>query len=148
MDYKLIISLYAAGISTFVFFWRVYEFYIDKRGRFNITIQDIFKVPLKNFEMGEGKNFLVIKITNTSNKQRYIKEPTFISNVRNKRNFNILKFDKTISYPLPLSSGETHEYLIEKEDLIEQLKEHKISKIRVLLQDSFNKKYFSKWFKI
>ena len=148
LDFTYFLSIYAALLSTLAIGWRLYEFYYENRGRFDIKIQDIHKTPLTNFKMGDGKNFLVIKITNTSNKQRYIKEPSFISNMINKKYFNVLKFDKTISYPLPLSPGETHEYPIEKEELKEQLKQHNISKIRVLLQDSFNKKYFSKWFKI
>ncbi|RAR72929.1 hypothetical protein [Flavobacterium aciduliphilum] len=146
MDYKVIISIYAALISTIVFIWRIYEFYHDRRGKFNIEINKIYKVPMSNSIMSKGVDFLVIKITNVSKNKRYIDEPSFVSNSKNKKFFNLLLFDKKVKYPLPLESGETHEYSVEFNQIIDELKQHNISKIKTILRDTHNKKYYSDWF--
>lgn len=36
----LFISLYAALISTMVFLWRIYEFYIERRGNLIISLKE------------------------------------------------------------------------------------------------------------
>ena len=38
MDIKFWVSVYAATISTIVFVWRLYEFYYDRIGKLNVTI--------------------------------------------------------------------------------------------------------------
>jgi hypothetical protein len=148
MDYKIIISVYAALISTIVFIWRIYEFYHDRKGKFIIRMNNIYRAPILNGGMTKGTSFLVIKITNISNNKRYIEEPNFMSDSKNHKYFNLLKFDKTENYPIVLESGQIHEYSINLKDLIEELKPHNISKIKTMLTDTHNKRYYSNWFEL
>ena len=148
MDYKIIISVYAALISTIVFIWRIFEFYYDRKGKFTIRMNNVYKVPLLIGDMTQGTSFLIIKITNISNNKRYIEEPTFISDSKDYKNFNLLKLDKTVNYPLVLEPGQTHEYSVNLNDLIIELKIHQITKIKTILRDTHNKKYYSDWFEL
>ena len=148
MDYKIIISVYAALISTIVFIWRIFEFYYDRKGKFTIRMNNVYKVPLLIGDMTQGTSFLIIKITNISNNKRFIEEPTFISDSKDYKNFNLLKLDKTVNYPLVLEPGQTHEYSVNLNDLIIELKIHQITKIKTILRDTHNKKYYSDWFEL
>lgn len=148
MDYKVIISIYAALISTIVFIWRIYEFYHDKKGKFIIRMNNIYRAPLLIGNMAQGASFLVIKITNISKNKRYIEEPTFISDSKDYKNFNLLKLDKTENYPFVLEPGQTHEYSVNLNDLIIELKIHQITKIKTILRDTHNKRYYSDWFEL
>ena len=111
-------------------------------------MNNIYRAPLLLGGMAQGTSFLVIKITNISNNKRYIEEPTFISDSKDYKNFNLLKLDKTENYPLVLEPGQTHEYSVNLNDLIIELKIHQITKIKTILRDTHNKRYYSDWFEL
>lgn len=150
MDYKLLVSIYAATISTFVLGWRLYEFYYDRRGKLSVKLKRNTKIPISsNLKFGESQMFLTTTIINTGKTKRFIEQPSFISNVKveNKKHFNFLSIEKVIKYPVALDSGEKFEYEITV-DVIEDLKVKEISKIKAIIRDTHGKSYYSKWFEI
>ena len=146
MDIKFWTAIYAAIISTIVFIWRLYEFYYDRRGKFTVEIKNINRTPVINFKVGESVNYLVIKITNVGKNKRFIEEPRFESNSKQKKHFNLLKLDKKENYPIALEPGEIHEYSVEFEYLKNELSEFDITKIKALIQDTQKNTYKSNWF--
>lgn len=149
MDYKLWISIYAAIISTFVFLWRLYEFYYDRRGKFTVNIKCNTKYEVANFKMGDSQMYLTTTIINIGKTKRLIEQPTFIgySKINNVEHFNFLDFKNIIKYPITLDSGEKFEHEVPY-DVLENLKEKGVSKIKAIIRDTHGKKHYSQWFEI
>ena len=150
MDYKLLVSLYAAAISTIVLVWRLYEFYYDRRGKLSVKIKRNTKIPVStNLKFGESQMFLTTTIINVGTTKRFIESPSFISNVKvnNQKHFNFLSFTNVVKYPFSLDSGEKFEYEVTI-DVIEDLKEKGVTKIKAIIRDTQGKCHYSKWFKI
>ncbi len=150
MDYKLIVSIYAAVISTVVFFWRLYEFYSDRKSKLNIKIRQNTKIPVSNnLKFGESQMYLTTTIINIGKPKRMIEQPIFMSNkkVDNQKYFNFLSFDNVIKYPIALDSGEKFEYEVTN-DVIEDLKVKGITKIKAVVRDTHGKSHYSKWYEI
>ena len=145
MDFKFWTSVYAAIISTIVFIWRLYEFYYDRRGKFTVELKKIHRTPVINYKVGDSVAFLVIKITNVGKNKRFIDEPTFESDSKLKKHFNLLNFNKKENYPIALEPGEIHEYSVEFEDLKNDLSKSNIKKIKALIFDTQKNKYKSNW---
>ncbi len=150
MDYKLIVSIYAAVISTIVFIWRLYEFYYDRRGKLDVKIKRNTKIPVSaNLKFGESQMYLTTTIINVGKTKRLIEQPSFISNIKvnDQKHFNFISFTNVTKYPVALDSGEKFEYE-ETIDVIENLKEKGVSKIKAVIRDTHGKNHYSKWFKI
>jgi hypothetical protein len=148
MDYKFLISIYAATISTLVFIWRIYEFYHDRRGKLNIKIKKNTKIPVSaNLKFGESQMYLTTTIINIGKTKRLIEQPSFVSNikVKNQEHFNFISFTNVVKYPISLESGEKYEYEVTN-DVIEELKAKGISKIKAVVRDTHGKSHYSKWF--
>ena len=150
MEYKLIVSIYAAVVSTIVFIWRLYEFYVDRRTKFNITLKRNTQIPVcANYKFGESQTFLTTTIINIGKPKRHIEQPIFKANkkVDGQEFFNFLSFENVIKYPVTLDSGEKFEYEVTN-DVIEELKTKGITKIKAIVRDTHGKSYESKWFEI
>jgi hypothetical protein len=150
MDYKLIVSIYAAIISTIVLIWRLYEFYYDRRGKFTVKMKRNTKFTyIGNSLSGDGQNYLTTVIINVGKTKRLIEQPSFIGNVKveNKKYFNFLSITNIIKYPLTLDSGEKFEYEVPYET-IEELKEKGITKVKAIIRDTHGKSHYSSWYKI
>ena len=150
MDFKLIVSIYAAVISTVVFVWRLYEFYSDRKSRLNVRIKQNTKIPVSNnLKLGESQMYLTTTIINIGKPKRMIEQPTFISNkkVDNQKHFNFLSFSNVEKYPIALDSGEKYEYEVIN-NVIEDLKAEGITKIKAVVRDTHGKSHYSKWYEI
>lgn len=150
MDYKLIVSLYAATISTIVLIWRLYEFYYDRRGKLNVKIKRNTKIPVSaGLHFGDSQMYLTTTIINVGKTKRLIEQPGFMADkkVDNQKYFNFLSFTNVIKYPISLDSGEKFEYEVTI-DVIEDLKKKGITKIKAFIRDTHGKSYYSKWFEI
>ncbi len=150
MDYKLIVSIYAAIISTVVLIWRLYEFYYDRKSRLEVKIRRNTKIPVSaNLNFGESKMYLTTTIVNVGKPKRLIEQPIFMGNkkVDNQKYFNYLSFTNVAKYPIALDSGEKYEYEVAN-DVIEDLKAKGISKIRAVIRDTHGKSHYSKWFEL
>ena len=150
MDFKLLVSIYAAIISTIVFIWRLYEFYYDRRGKFAINIKCNTKYEINaNYKFGDSQMYLTTTIINIGKTKRLIEQPTFIGNtkINNKEHFNFLDFKNIIKYPITLDSGEKFEHEVPY-NALEDLKEKGVSKIKAIIRDTHGKKHYSKWFEI
>lgn len=151
MDYKFWISIYAAVISTIVFFWRLYEFYIDRRGKLKIIISCVSQLPIyANKNVGEFEDFLVVTITNFSKNKRQIEIPRFKGDkkVNEKQHFNFIDFNAKEQYPIALDPGDKHLYKVNYNVIKTDLKNSGIIKIKAIVIDTYGKTYYSKWFKI
>lgn len=144
-DYNFWTAIYAAILSTIVFLWKLYEFYDDRRGKLLVEVKRVDKILYLNTKCGDIAPFIVVKITNQGKSKRYIEEPTFITNLPDKKYFNILNFDKKIKYPIPLESGEMHEYSIPFTTIKDELGTYKINKIKSTITDTHKKRYNSNW---
>ncbi|WP_343486035.1 hypothetical protein [Allomuricauda sp. d1] len=150
MDYKLIVAIYAAIVSTIVFIWRLYEFYADRKSKFNIKINRVTKIPVSaNYKLAESQTFLTTTIVNVGTPKRHIEQPIFKANkkVDGQKYFNFLSFDNVIKYPITLDSGEKFVYDV-SDDVSVDLKTKGILKIKAIIKDTHGKNYESKWFKI
>ena len=144
----MIISVYAAIISTTVFIWRLYEFYYDRRGKLNVKSNT--KIPVSaNHKFGESQMYLTTTIINRGKNKRLIEQPGFMSNkkLENQKHFNFLSFTNAVKYPIVLDSGEKYEYEVTY-DVIEELKEKGVLKIKAVIRDTHGKSHYSKWFGI
>lgn len=151
MDYKFWVSIYAAVISTIVFFWRLYEFYLDRRGKLKIVTSYVSQLPVyANKNVGEFEDFLVVTITNFSKSKRQIEIPRFKGNkkVNGKQHFNFLDFNTKVNYPIALDPGDKHLYKVNYNDIKNDLKNSGITKIKTIVIDTYGKVYYSKWFEI
>ncbi len=150
MDFKLIVSIYAAVISTVVFVWRLYEFYFDRKSKLSVIIRQNTKIPVSsNFKIGESQMYLTTTIINIGKQKRMIEQPNLLSNIKvdDKKYFNFLSFDNVVEYPIALDSGGKFEYEVNN-DVIEDLKAKGITKIKAMIRDTHGKSHYSKWYKI
>ncbi len=151
MDYKFWISIYAAVISTIVFFWRLYEFYLDRRGKLKIITSCVSQLPIYGGNnVGEFEDFLVVTITNFSKNKRQIEIPRFKGDIKinGKQHFNFLDLNTKENYPIALDPGDKHLYKVHYNVIKTDLKNHGITKIKAIVIDTYGKKYYSEWYKI
>jgi hypothetical protein len=150
MDYKLIVAIYAAIVSTIVFIWRLYEFYVDRKTKFNIKINRVTKIPVSaNFKLAESQTFLTTTIINVGKPKRHIEQPFFKADkkIDGQNPFSFLSFNNVIKYPVTLDSGEKFVYDVTN-DVTEELKRKGVLKIKAIVRDTHGKSYESKWFEI
>jgi hypothetical protein len=151
MDYKFWLSIYAAVTSTIVFLWRLYEFYLDRRGKLKISNSYITKFPLcENKNIGKGEVFFVVTITNFSKNKRQIEIPRFKLNTKidGKEYFNFVDFNATEKFPRTLEPGDKYSYKINSKVIKTKFKKTGVSAIKTMIIDTYGKKYYSKWFEV
>jgi hypothetical protein len=151
MDYKFWLSIYAAVTSTIVFLWRLYEFYLDRRGKLKISNSYITQFPLyENKNIGKGEVFFVVTITNFSKNKRQIEIPRFKLNTKidGKEYFNFVDFNATEKFPRTLEPGDKYSYKINSKVIKSKFKKTGVSEIKTMIIDTYGKKYYSKWFKV
>ena len=151
MDYKFLVSIYAAIVSTIVFLWRVYEFYIDRRGKLKITNGYVTQIPFYvNQEIGNTESFFTVTITNHSKNRRQIEIPRFKLDKKldKKEYFNFVDFNSTEKFPKSLEPGDKYSYKVNSKVIENELKKNGVSEIKTIIIDTYGKKYYSKWFKI
>ena len=151
--YVLFVTI-SAIISTFVLIWRLYEFYYDRRGKFNVKIKRNTKYTyIGNSQSGNSQMYLTTVITNIGKTKRLIEQPSFISNLKidKKEHFNFLSLTNIIKYPITLDCGEKFEYEVPYEAIEkvkEKVKEKGVLKIKAIIRDTHGKNHYSSWFKI
>jgi hypothetical protein len=151
MDYKFWLSIYAAVTSTIVFLWRLYEFYLDRRGKLKISNSYITQFPLcENKNIGKGEVVFVVTITNFSKNKRQIEIPRFKLNTKidGKEYFNFVDFNATEKFPRTLEPGDKYSYKINSKVIKSKFKKTGVSEIKTMIIDTYGKKYYSKWFKV
>jgi hypothetical protein len=151
MDYKFWLSIYAAVTSTIVFLWRLYEFYLDRRGKLKISNSYITQFPLcENKNIGKGEVVFVVTITNFSKNKRQIEIPRFKLNTKidGKGYFNFVDFNATEKFPRTLEPGDKYSYKINSKVIKSKFKKTGVSEIKTMIIDTYGKKYYSKWFKV
>lgn len=151
MDYKFWVSIYAAIVSTIVFFWRLYEFYLDRRGKLKISNSYITQLPIySNQNIGNDEIFFVVTITNLSKNKRQIEVPRFKldTKINGKEYFNFLDFNTKEKFPKALEPRDKYTYKVNFEVIEQNLKKSGISEIKTIIIDTYGKKYYSKWFEI
>lgn len=151
MDGKLLVSIYAAVISTVVFVWRLYEFYDDKKGKIKVRLHVITQIPFDmNNKLGTSERFLVATITNLSKYKRLIERPGLKSNIQidGKSNFSFINFEDRTKYPFALEPGEKFEYKMLLDGIDKNFKKKGTTKLKSVVSDTHNKVYYSKWFKL
>ncbi|OYX82294.1 MAG: hypothetical protein B7Y83_15250 [Flavobacteriales bacterium 32-34-25] len=151
MDYKFGVSIYAAIISTIVFFWRLYEFYLDRRGKLKISNSYITQLPIdSNQKIGNDVTFFVVTIINLSKNKRQIEIPRFKldTKINGKEYFNFLDFNTTEKFPKALEPGDKFLYKVNSKAIDENFRKTGVSEIKTIIIDTYGKKYYSDWFKL
>lgn len=151
MDYKFLISIYAAVISTVVFAWRLYEFYYDRIGKLNVSVKSIFRTNVYgNGKLGNTESFLIVSVVNIGKNKRFIEQPRFQSNANfeGRKHLNLVRTDVIKKYPICLEPGEKFEYDLPYNDIKEDLKKAGVTKIKARVYDTHGKVYISKWFRL
>jgi hypothetical protein len=151
MDYKFWISINVAIISTIFFLWRLYEFYLDRRGNLKITTSCAYQLPIYGgINVGEFEDFLVVTITNFSKNKHQIEIPRFTADkkVDGEQHFNFLDLNTKENYPIALEPGDKHLYMVHYKAVTSDAKNQGITKIKAIVIDTSGKKYSSKWYKI
>lgn len=148
MDIKLILSIYAGLLSTFVFLWRLYEFFDDKRGKIKVRLNlNHQALVYGNKTLGELEAFYVATITNVGKYRRHMEKPAFITNipVDNQNYFSIINFEAELPYPYSLEPGQKFEYKIPAESIISRIKPKGVTRIKIVVFDTYGKSYKSNW---
>jgi hypothetical protein len=150
--WTLIIAAYAALISSLVLIWRLIEFYLERSGRIKIKVGWITKIEQYSYGLGEPKAFLNVKIINFSRNKRIIERPQIKIHPRfknsNDKIFSYINpFDST-AFPFTIEHGETMSIEYPLGEVHNSFKNKGIRKIKILVRDSLNKKYTSKWFEL
>ena len=151
MDFKFWVSVYAATISTIVFIWRLYEFYYDRIGKLNISIKNSTRTNVyANGNISRPELFLIVEIVNIGKNKRFIEQPIFVTNLKekDKKFLNLIRTDKIQKFPICLEPGEKFEYDLPFDEMYQSLKSNKVFKLKAIIEDTHRKKYFSKWFNI
>jgi hypothetical protein len=151
MDLKLFLSIYAAIVSTVVFFWRLYEFYDDKKGKIKVSLAISNELPLyRNNTLGEWATYLVATVTNVGKYKRMIERPQIKVDlkIKGKDVFSIINFDDQANFPITLEPGQKYEYKMPIATVNDSFRAVGVTKVRSIVRDTHSKSYLSKWFAI
>lgn len=102
---------------------------------------------MNNGTTSDDEKMLTIKITNFGRSNRHIQKPTFISNSKEKKSkyFELIDLNSKFEYPKELKSGEIHIVRFPTKSF--EFENKKFNKIKVNVNDTFKKRYQSKWFR-
>lgn len=151
MEYQIPLSIYAAIVSTIVFLWRLYEFYLERRGKLKIynSYNTQYQIDAnKNIE--SDQTFFAITITNLSKNKRQIEIPRFKldTKINGQNYFNFVDINSTEKFPKSLESGDKYTYKVNSKVIENKLKKSGVSKFKTIIIDTYGKKYYSNWFRI
>lgn len=145
----LYLSIYSSILATTVFVWRIFEFYSDRIGKFNLRAETLTVFPVYHDNRIGDEYFIQIRltVTNVSKNARHIKQPMFEMDKgeKGKKIFSLLSFQDTQSYPKKLEPGEVFEYTVLKEDLCRNIEGKGAKKVRFIVLDTHSSKFKSKW---
>lgn len=149
MNLTLIISIYAAAVSTFVAFWRIFEYFNDR----NAKVQVSFVISYENFPKENKELDLImiycIYIINKGRTRIFIELPNLFINIKFKGSYLTLNSSLSTSvFPLSLEPGDKyfHEF---KGESIELYYYHKdATKVRAEVKDTLGKSFLTEWRKI
>ena len=148
----LFLSIYSSVLATTVFIWRIFEFYIDRVGKFNIRVENVTIFPVySNMRLGDEYSEMVkLSVTNVSKNARHVKEPSIETNksMDGGKIFSLIIRNEIGNFPKKLEPGEQFEYSVEKNELSRHFKTKGVTRIRFVLQDTHLKIVKSKWIKI
>ena len=148
VNWELVIAIYAAGISTMVLIWMLIEYYFEKAGRIKIVaiIMPRYKV-WADPTFDDPTQKLIVTITNFSKHKRLIESPNIVTDIRIKENkiFTLENIDTCNNFPMALEPGEKKDFLYSKDVFYFWYKENGVKKIQILVTDTLNKSYKSKW---
>lgn len=150
----LCISAYAALVATISLTWNIVNTIVDKLSRIRVSYSTFFNTFI-SFESNEsivGAEVLSVSIVNSSKKVKYINRPKL--KLSYKATFGSQKFDevhliniyKNETWPVALNPEE--ELVLNyplKDGSVWYLKNPpKNAKIKIMVTDTLNKKYYSK----
>lgn len=151
------ISIYIAGfaalISLIALIWNIANAILAKTAKLRIdfsVVQQMKVDPING--VGNPLPFFDIKITNIGAGIRYIKTPMFVFDrpieklKPETKKYTVINMHQPTSYPLELTIGKEHNYSVAIIGFVNrfsgQLKTN--DKVRIEVQDTHNKKYYSK----
>jgi hypothetical protein len=143
------LGIYAAIISSILLLWELLKYFHDKRSKMLVTggIRDSLPIDHYGRPMGWRKYFFV-EVTNRGNYPRFIHKPGFESNVKHdNKYFSVIDISDNKKYPYPLSPGEVYSYCFETDDFPD-VRAKGGTKIRIGVNDTNGKRYYSKWIEI
>lgn len=146
IDFKVIVSVYAAIVSTVVFVWRLYEFYDDKKGKMKVSLSKISQVPMYyNHSLGQWEEFIVATIINIGKHKRQIERPSLkvIPKINDQEFFNVIVFESP-NFPLGLEPGQKFEYKLPIASITE-FRSKGVNKIKCKVVDTHGDFYESPW---
>lgn len=151
IDGKLIVSIYAAVVSTAVALWRVYEFWDDKRGKIKVHLNTSTIFPVyQNRSLGDASFVYDITIINRSKHKRHIENPGFVIDKSNngKKELWVADFNSTTNFPYSIESGEKYNHKWPYDGIRSEALNAGATKFRVIVRDTHGKKYLSNWVNI
>jgi len=96
----------------------------------------------------DWRKYFFIEVTNRGNYPRFIHKPGFKSDLKEPGNYiSLIDIHEQKKYPYPLSPGEVYTYFFDVDHLGEA-KEKGATKIRISVNDTNGKRYYSPWIKI
>lgn len=143
------LGIYAAIISSILLLWELFKYFNDKRSKMFITggIRDSLPIDGYGRPM-EWRKFFFIEVTNRGNYPRFIHKPGFESDIKDgNKYFSVIDMDDKKKYPYPLSPGEVYSYFFDVEGL-DEVKAKGASKIKISVNDTNGKRYYSNWINI
>jgi len=147
MDWKLLTTIYAAIVATAAFFWNVYIYFNNTKGKIKIEFNCYTQqVAAENNSVVISK-VLLLTLTNAGNTDRHITKPYLIIERDNKK-YEYFFYDKELrySYPLLIPSGEMKELSIRIRFLFDEIKDkiQNAASLQVIVKDTKGAKYKSK----
>ncbi len=151
MDIKLIISIYAAIVSTIVFFWRVYEFYDNRKGKLKVGLNIGSEVLYQgSTKATDWQQYLYANIVNVSTHKRQIKRPAIEADreVNGRKISIIVSAEVTTNFPLPLEPGDIHSYKMPMDAIEKEYIKNGVKKLRAVVTDTHGRSYKSNWLEL
>ncbi len=151
MKNELFLSIYASILSTIIFFWRMYEFYYEKNGNLKLKIEEKKQALVySNYEISEFEIIFMVYIINRGLRSRVIDKPKIQLDqpIEGKKFLTIIDLESQITFPYQLEPGQKLEYPIPKDELRLKMKDTNVTKFKVVVSDTLDKSYCSKWIKL
>ncbi|MDB2104004.1 hypothetical protein PMW00_13360 [Clostridium paraputrificum] len=156
----IIVSAYAAIISTIALIWNIINSILDRLDRIKVSVRfNRTILGCENEKIEEGPDLMVISVVNKSARVKYIKAPSLklsyhhgnkLSEKEDDTIVTLYNIKKRINYPLEIKpeSEITLEYPFQANSNWIFNNSHESSKFKVVITDTVNKKYNSKRIKL